>query len=180
MYHDINFLSKQQIQFKKRDKLDKKSFYVVIVLTIIVLIIFGSLWFTNNWYQNQIKQVKNNQQNLEKTIQANQNREKDYLAFYQKIQKLTELIAQRSQGTTTLINDYNYFTTPTTAIQSTSYDYYTKNLEVTLACNNVFALKQLLDLVQNETYNQKFNYVELLSLMRNSEGVYQLKVNIEL
>jgi hypothetical protein len=180
MSDEINFLAKHQQKIAKRDKEDKKSLLFIIVLIVICAIVYGGIWYVNNWYKQQITQTQENQRIATQRINQNSAKEKDYLIFYEKLSKLTELITKRTHGTQSLVDTYKYFTTNNTAIVSSTYDYYTQSMEFTLGSNSVFSLPKLLSLAQNPEFTSKFKNIELGSLYRRSDGTYQLTVFLDL
>lgn len=180
MSSDINFLAKQKVNLERRDRTDRTSFIFVVALLAIAGLIFLGLWYVNNNYRTQIAGVDNEKRTLEQRLTQNQNQELDYLVFYEKVRKLTELIGNRSHGTEALVDSYRYFTTLNTAVSQSVYDYYTQNLELTLACDDVFSLPRLFQLVQDPEFTSQYQTVELLSLTRDDNGQYKLQVNLEL
>jgi Na+-transporting NADH:ubiquinone oxidoreductase subunit NqrC len=180
MTDEINFLAKHQQKLAKRDREDKKSLLVVIVLATICGIIYGGIWYVNDWYHQQIAQVQYDQEQVTQLINQNSTRERDYLVFYEKLTKLAELIQKRTHGTESLVDTHQYFTSDHTAVVASTYDYYTQSMEYTLGCNNVFALPKLLSLVQDPEFTSQYRNMELGSLYRRSDGTYQLTVFLDL
>ena len=180
MPENINFLAKEQKIIQTREKNDKRSFAFVFFLVAVAGIAFAVIWFINNYYQGQISQVESQIASIKNTITQNQNQEKEYLIFYEKLTKLAQLISQRSHGTQSLVSTYDYFLTENTSVASSVYDYYTTNLELDLVCNSVFSLPTLFELVHDPQFTSQYQNVELLSLNRTAEGTYRLKINLEL
>ena len=180
MSENINFLAKEQKIIESRNKNDKRSFFFVFFLVAVAGIAFAVIWFINNHFIGQINQVEKQVASIKNTISSNQNREKEYLIFYEKLTKLAQLIKQRSHGTRSLVSTYDYFLTEDTSIASSTYDYYTTNLELDLVCNSVFGLPTLFNLVHDPQFVSQYQNVELLSLNRTAEGTYRLKINLEL
>jgi hypothetical protein len=78
------------------------------------------------------------------------------------------------------VDNYGYFTTLDTAVANSLYDYYTKNIELTLTSNSVFSLDDLMGLVHDSGFQDDYLAVEILSLNRDINGVYHLKVNLSM
>ncbi len=180
MPQEINFLAKNKAQLEARNKSDRQSFLFISVLGSITVVFFLTLLGIQIYYRQQIEQVQKNidavtnQLNLDESVTAT------YLTFHSKLAKLEELIAQRNAGTQALRDMYLHFTTENTAVKNTTYDYYTKNVELTLSCNSVFALSQLVSLIQDSAFREKYQKIEMLSLRRSNNGNYTLEVSIEL
>ena len=105
-------------------------------------------------------------------------KESDYLSFYEKLKKISLLSDKRTHATKSLVDTYTYFTTPDTAVVNSIYDYYAKNIELTLSANSVFALEKLINLVQNPEFRQNYQSVEINELTRTASGYYRLNLTL--
>lgn len=180
MNQEINFFAQNQRQLEDREKNDRRSFFLVASLSIISVVFFAILFGISYYYQNQLNQLKAQITQANQQISQDNRQEKSYLSFYSKLNKIQELIQKRTPGTKTLKNIYLHFTTKNIAVSSITYDYYAKNLELTLTSNGVFSLTELFSLTQDQDWRQQYQKVELLSLNRSSNGTYTLKMNLEL
>lgn len=178
MADNINFLQQQQKQFAKRDKGDKWALIAVVGAASIVALIYGSLLYYQINLSKQIEAEKTRQQNLERDILAMSGKESDYLSFYEKLKKISLLSDKRTHATKSLVDTYTYFTTPDTAVVNSIYDYYAKNIELTLSANSVFALEKLINLVQNPEFRQNYQSVEINELTRTASGYYRLNLTL--
>lgn len=180
MSQEINFLSHNKTVIAVRNKDDKRSFFFIIIFTAIVALIFIALLIYENYNQQKLTNIANQQAAIEEQILAGDQQEREYLSFYSKLQKTNELITKQSSGTQKLIDIYRYFTTEDTAIISCTYDYYITNIELSLNCNSVFSLQKLINLIQAEEFRQQYQRVTMTSLSRSSSGTYNITVDLEL
>lgn len=180
MSQEINFFAQNERQLQDREKNDQRSFFLVVSLSIVSLVFFAILFGISYYYQTQLDQLKNQVAAANQEISQNNQQEKSYLGFYSTLNKIQELIQKRTPGTNSLSNTYLHFTTKNIALSSANYDYYTKNLELTLVSNSVFSLTELFSLTQDQQWRSQYQKVTLLSLNRGNNGTYTLKMNLEL
>jgi hypothetical protein len=180
MAENINFIAKQQKIVEKRDRSDKKVFISTLVLAIVFAAVWGGLQFWESSIKTEIDGILQQQKTTTDQIEAMNTEQNNFLAFYEKLTKLTKLIDNRSHGTASLVDTYEYFTTENIAVTSSTYDYYTKSLDLTLACNDVFALPELFNLIHASEFRQQFETVTLMTLNRTATGRYQLTLSLTL
>lgn len=180
MSQAINFFAQNQRKLEEREKNDRRSFFLVGGLTLASVVFFAILFGIGYYYQTQLKTLKTQIGNANQQISQGNQQEKSYLSFYSKLNKIQELVQKRTPGTKSLRDTYLHFTTKNIAVSSATYDYYTKNLELTLISNSVFSLSELFSLAHDQEWRQQYQKVELLSLNRGSNGIYTLKMSLEL
>ena len=66
------------------------------------------------------------------------------MVFVDKLNKMTTLLNKREGGTEAMDDLYHYFLTDSTAIVTSTYDYYTRIFELDLAANDIFSLAKFL------------------------------------
>lgn len=180
MSSDINFLQQNKRQLEKRTQDDRRSFRLVVFLSIFVVAVFFALLLIANYYQAQIREVEQQRTEIENNILQGDQQTKAYLIFYSKLQKLIELIEKRNGGTQALVSTYQYFTTLETAVIDSIYDYQAQTLELTVGANSVFSLPKLMSLIQSSDFQALYQSVEILSLNRLGNGTYSLKILLEI
>jgi hypothetical protein len=176
----INFVAKQEREIAIRDRSDKRGLVASLTAIGIFVIAYVVLLVVNNNYKEELAVIESAKTKATNSIKADSNNELQYLAFYMKVKKLTELIEKRSGGTESLVDSYSYFTTTDTALVDVLYDYYTRTIELTLTSNSVFSLANLVSLIQDPTFQADYVGVEIISLNRDVNGVYHLKVNLSM
>lgn len=180
MTQEINFLAQNKVKLEARNKSDRHSFLFIGSLSGTAVLFFLVLVGISIYYQQQLKTLASQKASIETQLTATNAVEKDYLTFYSKLAKVSELIRQRTPGVAAVRDAYTHFTTLNTALTSTNYDYYTKTMDLTLVSNSVFALPQLFELIQDSDYRSQYADVQILTLSRSSNGTYTLKVKVEL
>jgi predicted PurR-regulated permease PerM len=180
MAANINFIAQQQKQVEKRDRSDKKTFIATLVLAVVFALAFGGLTFWENKVKKEIQNILDQQLNTKRQIEAMSTEQNNFLAFYEKLTKLTTLMNKRSHGTTSLVDTYERFTNQNTAVINSTYDYYTQSIDITLACNSVFALPELFALIQAPDFQAQYQAVSLQQLRRGANGQYQLSLSLTL
>jgi hypothetical protein len=176
----INFFAQNQRKLEEREKNDRRSFFLVGGFSLVSIIFFAILFSIGFYYQTQLNHLKTQITNANQEISNDNQQEKSYLSFYSKLNKIQELIQKRSPGTQSLKETYLHFTTKNIALSNATYDYYTKNLELTLISNSVFSLPELFSLIHDQEWRQQYQKIELSSLNRSDNGIYTLKMSLEL
>ncbi|MDO5561300.1 MAG: hypothetical protein Q4G02_00810 [bacterium] len=180
MSQDINFLKQNKNQLEQRTKEDRRSFLLIVTISVIVVVLFITLLLVSQYYQNQIDKVATQRAEIENNILRGDQRTKSYLIFYSKLQKLVDLTEERAGGTEALVSTYQYFTRKNTAITESLYDYQAHTLELTVSSNSIFSLPELFSLIQDQNFQKTFQSVEILSLNRLGNGTYSLKILLEI
>lgn len=180
MSQAINFFAQNQRKLEDREKNDRRSFFVVGILGLSSFIFFAVLLAINFYYQAQSNELKTQIEVINQQLTQKSQQEKSYLTFYNKLTKIQEFVDKRTPGTQALRDTYLHFTTKNIALSNSTYDYYTKNLQITLISNSVFSLSEVFSLAQDQTWRNQYQKVEFVSLNRGSNGVYTLKMNLEL
>jgi hypothetical protein len=176
----INFLSAKQKQIAKREKVDKIVCLVVVIILLVVAGVYGGVYY---WGRKVTEEGRLAQADLDQvTAQIRQTTEQEaaYLSFYDKVKKLELLLEKRSHGTNALVETYYYLTTPSTAITNTTYDYYTKTIELTLMASSAFGVETLRSLLQAKEFQELYTQVQMNTLSRSGTGSYQMQVVLTL
>jgi len=179
----INFLAKKQAIHESRVEADHKATIGLIILVTITALIWGGAWGTNQYFRNRARAATQQTSTIKDAITANANSEQEYLNFYEKVERLRELLEKREGGTDSIIYTYAYFgqnARHDSAIIDTSYEYATKELAITIGCSNVFCIADMLKLINNDEFRARFPQHLATNLTRTNEGAYQLTLNITL
>ena len=175
---EINFLSQQQKIVESRVKNDKTSFIFIIIIAVLAAGVYGVVWLISDHYKQEADAVAQQITDVKAEINRNLAKQEGYLVFVDKLNKMTTLLNKREGGTEAMDDLYHYFLTDSTAIVTSTYDYYTRIFELDLAANDIFSLAKLINLIQDESFTSKYKNIYLASLSRDARGTYRLKAEV--
>jgi len=177
---DINFLAKQQEIHESRVEVDRKATWWLIALIAVTAIIWGTAWGFNYYFRTRITSANKQTEQIKAAIAANANSEQEYLNFYEKIERLRELLDLRQGGTDSIVYTYAYFgqnPAHNSTLISTSYEYNSKELQVVIGCSNVFCVSDILKLINNDNFQKTYPQHLIAGLSRTDTGSYQITLN---
>ncbi len=181
MPQEINFLAKQQEIHQARTKVDLKATYAMFALGIATLGIYALAWFVNFRFKSKISAATRETTRLKETITQKEQEEIQYLIFYEKLERLHELLAAREGGVAAIKNTYDYFvTTPGLTLIRSEYDYYERQLSFVVKADSVFSVADVIQLLQADEFRNAYPNSTIANLNRSSNGNYQFSIIVDL
>jgi ABC-type antimicrobial peptide transport system permease subunit len=177
---EINFLETSRRKVAISERRDKRAFLAFFALTLGVLLVLAVTLVVKIYFNNQNALVLARIEASKKQITANQDREQDFLVFYNKLGNLTETLGRRHDGTELMVWDVDYFTQENVLVRSVVYEMYGKQVELVLRAYSVFYLQDVLDLIAAADFQDRYGKVENYELNRDVEGYYNLTVSLAL
>lgn len=181
MTQEINFLAKEQEIHKARTKVDLKATYAMIALGIVTLAVYATAWFVNFNFKSKITAANRETTRLKETITKKEQEEIQYLIFYEKLERLHELLAAREGGVAAIKNTYDYFvTTPGLTLIRSEYDYYERMLSFVVKAESVFSVADVIQLLHADAFREAYPNSTIANLARSSNGTYQFSIIVDL
>ncbi len=181
MFSGINFIKdRQKFLVKEREK-DKKALLFSSILFGVIICLFFITIGLNFWVVRQVKQLKTTQAQLDRLIAENQAVELEYAVLVDKLKIISLLFGSRKQKQEAL----NYFSNlfdKEVVVSGIKYaeSEGQESLSFSLKVPSVFHLEKVLDHLDSDEVNRRFNQVKKHGLSRNSEGNYTVKVAVVL
>jgi hypothetical protein len=179
MPYTINFLKDRQKRLSKQEQLDYSIWRYALMgftgVVVVVLIVVS----TNFYFQYKLRQIKADQDRLRKVVLSQEDIERSYVIFANKLKVLRELLDKRSDKREAI----NYFSSlfgPGVLIREIEYDADEGILSFGLRADSVFVLDRVFELLSAPELQTKFSQVTKSELGRSSEGMYDLKVTVVL
>jgi hypothetical protein len=177
MVKEINFLSERRRTITKQEKLDKRLVKMAAIFLSMVLVVVTVVLGTTLYIQSRLRQVQAQQQTIRGQITDGRATEEAFVIFVRKLTSLAQLDQARQDKRDTIA----YFSTifgQNVFVQSIEFDQKNKLLIFRIQSDDVFALKNVLNVVNSADVAQKFQSVNPSDLARMSDGTYQLSIAV--
>lgn len=179
MVDSINFVREQRRRLGKQQQADLKIFkYAVMVVAVgfVALLLSVAIQLFLNWtVQNTMAQ----QQSQLNIINAQAENERSYVTFATKLQALSELFTDRRNKQEAIA----YFSTlfdPTVLINGISYRGDENQLTFTVESPNIFSLNRVVEILNSQEVQDRFESVAYENLTRGENGEYEVRVIVRL
>lgn len=179
MPYNINFLKDRRKRLTKQDIADRQimryTLYVlggVLAVMVLVLSVRGFLWYRTN-------QVAERQAQLKRAVLSQEDIEKSYVIFANKIKILRELLDERANKQVA-IDYFSGIFGDEVLIREIEYESQIGILSFGLKANNVFVLENVFTILNSDQVKNDFSSVSKSELRRGNDGSYNVKVIVGL
>ncbi|HYD34547.1 MAG TPA: hypothetical protein VD999_00610 [Vitreimonas sp.] len=179
MAYTINFLRNRQKELSKLDQQDRRFFKIAMVVFGVITILSIIATSSQLFLTYRVKQLKDKQNELKRQVVSQENVERSYVIFANKIKILGELFQQRSDKRTAI----NYFSSlfgPQVLISEISFEGDESLLQFGLKAQDVFTLEEVFEKLSSDEVKNQYAAVNKSELARNQDGGYSMQVTISL
>lgn len=170
---EINFLESQRRRLQQQATKDKKLSIVSFGVLGLVLLGFAGFFVYNYYLQTQIKNVTSQKEELEITLTAVLNKQKDVMLFTKKLEQIGDVIAERKQGLKKLgFLDKNLSDQETVKVRTFRYDIKEGTIKTNIEAKNVFSADDIFIELSNPEFNETFASIDYGGLNRSRSAVY--------
>lgn len=179
MSADINFVRERQKQLSKREIQDRKilrysQFFLGGVLLVMMVCLGGVLAL-----RLQLQQVTDRQDELKRLVKLQEDTEKSYIVFVNKLKTLSNLFAQRSDKQEA-IRFFNQVFSGLALIREIEYVMSDNSLSFGLRTNSIFEADRVFQALEAPNVKEKYPRINKSELRRNDEGAYEIGITVNL
>lgn len=175
----INFVRDRRRELSKQEVTDRLWFRYSLmaagVVMAVALVVVGVRLFLTF----RVSQVMARQTQLKQSITSQQDVERSYVIFFQKLKILSELFDQKSNKQAA-IQFFGTIFGPQVLIQEINYLAEDGILSFGLQADDVFVLEQVFATLNSPAVKEQFVDVSKSELRRQADGSYQITVTVQL
>ncbi len=175
MPKEINFLRERQKELSGQEKGDRWLLKVTSMIFGVIFVLFLAAFGTQVYFSNQLTSVQTQEQNARAEIAANQDIEKSFLIFANKISVLTQLFQDRLDKKEAI----NYFATifgSDILIREITFDPAEKLLVFRVQASDVFHMLKVFSVINSPDTQSRFASVNASNLERTPDGKYEIDI----
>lgn len=179
MLTSINFVRERRKRLTESGLRDLEFFKISAIVTGAVLAIFLVSLGVRLFLINQLQQIKTEQQRYQRLVVSQDEIEKSYIIFTNKLRTLTEIFKQRRNKQAAL-SYFSYVFGPEVVIERIAYDAKSDLLAFGLKTNDIFELEKVTAILESEETKRQFASLTTSRLVRAVSGEYQMQVTLVL
>ncbi|MBU2543019.1 hypothetical protein KJ707_00415 [Patescibacteria group bacterium] len=176
---DINFVRNRIKTLTKLAQGDKKIFNIAGVTTAVFLVILVGIFGLRFYLISQLSKIENSKQSLLARIKSQENTEKSFVIFVDKLRVLSGVFAERKDKQDA-ISYFSQVFGSDVVIDRIAYDASSQFLAFGVMAADVFTLENVFETLASEQSVQKFSSLTKSNLQRNSKGIYQMQITVVL
>ncbi len=174
---DINFVRQRLKKLTKLEKKDKETFRLVAISTSVLLLILAVILGYKLYLTSQLKEVESSRENFLSRIKKQEEREKSFVLFVNKLRVLSGVF-QKRKDKQEAISYFSQIFGPDVIIEKIAYDAESQLLSFRLMAADIFTLEKVFELLSTQQSTQKFSSLTKSSLKRTSSGIYQMQITV--
>ena len=176
---DINFVSQRVRKLTNLEQQDQQVFKIVAIITSVILLIFTGISSYKLYLNSRLKKIENSQTTLLNQIKQEEDTEKSFVLFVNKLRVLSEIFQERKDKQDA-INYFSQIFGPDVTIGRIAYDAESELISFRLMSADVFTLENVFTLLASDQSTQKFSSLNKTNLQRTTSGVYAMQVTVML
>lgn len=176
---EINFVSQRRKKLTKLEQSDRKIFKISIGLFTGVIVVFLVVIGLRFFLINQVAGLKTSQNSLKSQVVSQEEVERSFVIFVNKLKVLGELFSQR-QDKQQAISFFSQVFGSEVLIKEISYDADSSLLTFGLKANDVFILENVFTTLSSEQALERFDTLSKSNLRRSLDGSYIVQVTVGL
>ncbi len=180
MSKSINFVSDRRKNLTKSQKQDKKIMGIMINVLIGVFVVFLVVLILRFTYIFKVKTVADEQKNIKNVILSNEDIEKEYVIFAQKLKKLSVFFGKRKDKQEALTFFSNIFGEDVivSGIDYSSADKDT--VSFTIKTPSIFVMERVFAVLKTTDVTSNYPNITKSNMRRSASGNYTLNLTIML
>ena len=172
---DINFVRQRLRKLTKLEKKDKETFKIVAIITSILLLVLAVILGYKLYLTSQLKEIESSQNNFLNRIKKQEEREKTFVLFVNKLRVLSSVF-QKRKNKQEAIDYFSQVFGPDVVIERIVYDADSQLLTFRLLAADIFTLESVFELLATQQALEKFSSLAKSNLQRTSAGIYQMQI----
>lgn len=170
---EINFLESQRRRLQQQAAKDRKLSLISFGVLGLILATFIGFFIYNYYLTTQISQVETQKSQLESTLAAALNKQKDLMLFSKKLFQIEDIIAERKQGLTKLnFLDNNLSDKNTITVRTFRYNIKESTIKTNIETQNVFSAGDIFTELNNPEFDEAFASIDYGGLNRSRSAIY--------
>lgn len=180
MAKSINFVGDRRKRLTKAQKKDKKIMKIMVNILIIVFIFFLIMIAARFFFVFRVKDLKDEQAGVRNVIISQEDIEKDYVIFAQKLKKLSVFFGKRKdkQESLEFFSDVFGDDVIVSGIDFSSAD--EDVVSFTIKAPNVFIMEEVFNILDGEEVRVKYPNISKSSMRRSGSGNYTINLAVVL
>ena len=174
---DINFVRQRLKKLTKLEKKDKETFKLIAISTSVLLLILAVILGYKLYLTSQLKEVESSRENFLSRIKKQEEREKSFVLFVNKLRVLSGVF-QKRKDKQEAISYFSQIFGPDVIIEKIAYDAESQLLSFRLMAADIFTLEKVFELLSTQQSTQKFSSLTKSSLKRTNSGIYQMQITV--
>jgi len=174
---DINFVRQRLKKLTKLEKKDKETFKTAAIVTSVLLLVLAFLLGYKLYLVSQFNGIKSSQNNFLSRIKKQEEREKSFVLFVNKLRVLSSIFQKRKNKQEAIVYFSQVFGSDVT-IERIVYDADSQLLTFRLMAADIFTLEKVFELLSTEQSIKKFSSLTKSNLQRTSSGIYQMQITV--
>lgn len=178
MAKSINFVGDRRKKLTTAQKKDKKILKIAINVLIIVFAIFLIVVGVRFFFVFQVRSVKDSQADVRSRILANEDVERDYILFAQKLKKLSTFFGRRKDKQEALVFFSEVFGDD---VVVSGIDYSSADEDVvsfTIKAPNVFVMERVFETIESDAVRSTYPEIQKSSMRRSATGNYTVSLSV--
>jgi hypothetical protein len=177
MAKQVNFLRERRKALSKVEQLDRRILMIMSYVFGAIFVVFFIVFGIRLYLDSQLNQVKMRQQEVRSQIVTNQDSEKSFVIFVNKLKSLSQIYQNRRDKKEAI----EYFTNLFGAdvfITQIEFDQKNKVLVFKLQSTDIFSLREVFKKVDSPEIKEKFTSVNPSDLNRLPDGRYEMSLAV--
>ncbi|MBT4358967.1 MAG: hypothetical protein HOD22_03375 [Candidatus Pacebacteria bacterium] len=177
MMADINFVRQRIKKLTKIEERDQEVFRISAIITSALLLMLAVVLGYKIYLTSQLNEIKSNQNNYLSRIKKQEEREKTFVLFVNKLRVLSNIF-QKRKDKQEAISYFSQIFGDDVTIERIVYDANSQLLTFRLMSADIFSLENVFELLSNQQSIEKFSSLSKSNLQRTTSGVYQMQVTV--
>jgi len=174
---NINFVQQRLKKLTKLEKKDKETFKIASTITLVLLLILAAILGYKLYLTSQLNQVKSSQDIFLSRIKKQEEKEKTFVLFVNKLRVLSSIF-QKRKDKQEAINYFSQIFGPDVTIEKIVYDADSQLLTFRLMAADIFTLDKVFELLSTKQSTERFTSLAKSNLQRIASGVYQMQITV--
>jgi hypothetical protein len=177
MSRQINFLAERRKDLTKQEKIDKRILEVTGVILGMSFAFFLVVTLFTFYLTNQLRNSQVAQKTARSGISENRDTEESFVIFAHKLSSLAQ-IYQTRQEKKKVIDFFSKAFNSDVLLKAINFNETEKVLVLYFQSDDIFAFKQVLELVNSPDVANRFNSLTPSGLVRNADGTYEITLTV--
>jgi hypothetical protein len=174
---EINFLGERRKKLTKQETVDRRVMMMAGFVLSVVVLTFLVIFVIRLYLGNSLFQKVTAQKTARNEITSNESLERSFVVFVNKLKALTQ-IDQAKKDKNEVIQFFEQTFGAQAMIKKIEFDQTEKLLVFRLQSNDIFALRQVLDVANSPVVQSKYTSVKTSDLRRSSDGSYEITIAV--
>ncbi len=175
----INFVRDRRKKLKALSEGDKKYFKLTAIVSGVLIFITLAAFGGRIYFSTQLKKLDSEIKRYEQQVLAYEAREEAFVVFANKLDTLVQIFQSR-KNKQQAIDYFSQIFGPDVLVERISYQADDETVDFVVRSPSVFAMDEVIDILDSAETKQKFPTSQRSSLQRRDDGTYSVQIEVGL